>query len=303
MKKTQAFTLIELLVVIAIIAILAAILFPVFAQAKDAAKKTASLNNVKQLGLAHLMYAGDNDDLFTLAVDDGRAQTRVIDLDFIWQGKILPYVKNYDIFLSPNATDKRQVKPTNPNATSGGALYSYGMSMRWRAYASKEPGSGGANSTWRTAWGNALYEGIGGYQAALSGTNYTGGNNYCGQGGTPATKTSSSLSQSQIARISETALVYDARSYDAGFMCFENAPAPLDAADPASPFPGVNFEGRYSYQGEVAQPTVSNTKYRIGTGCVLMADGSAKALKTSQFFSTFTTAGNQLAYRYQYALE
>jgi len=61
MKK--AFTLIELLVVIAIIAILAAILFPVFAQAKAAAKKTADLSNLKQLGLSMLLYANDNDDM------------------------------------------------------------------------------------------------------------------------------------------------------------------------------------------------------------------------------------------------
>src|SRR5258708_2335788 len=62
MKK--AFTLIELLVVIAIIAILAAILFPVFAQAKLAAKKTQSLSNQKQHGLGILMYAGDYDDRY-----------------------------------------------------------------------------------------------------------------------------------------------------------------------------------------------------------------------------------------------
>ncbi|MBI5707856.1 MAG: prepilin-type N-terminal cleavage/methylation domain-containing protein [Armatimonadetes bacterium] len=58
----RAFTLIELLVVIAIIAILAAILFPVFAQAKDAAKKAACISNTKQVGLAAIMYAGDYDD-------------------------------------------------------------------------------------------------------------------------------------------------------------------------------------------------------------------------------------------------
>jgi len=63
----KAFTLIELLVVIAIIAILAAILFPVFAQAKLAAKKTQSLSNIKQMGTAVQIYLGDADDLFPLA--------------------------------------------------------------------------------------------------------------------------------------------------------------------------------------------------------------------------------------------
>jgi prepilin-type N-terminal cleavage/methylation domain-containing protein len=67
----RAFTLIELLVVIAIIAILAAILFPVFAQAKESAKKTSTLSNYKQMGTAGLMYATDNDDTFMLQA--GRA--------------------------------------------------------------------------------------------------------------------------------------------------------------------------------------------------------------------------------------
>jgi prepilin-type N-terminal cleavage/methylation domain-containing protein len=61
--RKEAFTLIELLVVIAIIAILAAILFPVFAQAKMAAKKTASLSNSKQIGTALTIYAIDFDDI------------------------------------------------------------------------------------------------------------------------------------------------------------------------------------------------------------------------------------------------
>lgn len=60
--KHRGFTLIELLVVIAIIAILAAILFPVFAQAKEAAKKTQTLSNIKNLGLANVMYSSDHDD-------------------------------------------------------------------------------------------------------------------------------------------------------------------------------------------------------------------------------------------------
>jgi prepilin-type N-terminal cleavage/methylation domain-containing protein len=93
----RAFTLIELLVVIAIIAILAAILFPVFAQAKLAAKKTADISNLKQLDLAALMYIGDFDDTFSMGgscialpasgwcPDDG----------FItWREIIYPYIKN-----------------------------------------------------------------------------------------------------------------------------------------------------------------------------------------------------------------
>jgi len=88
----KAFTLIELLVVIAIIAILAAILFPVFAQAKAAAKRTADLSNTKQIGLGMIMYGGDYDDnpapMMQGAWDWPRHQY------IIWKDCILPYVQN-----------------------------------------------------------------------------------------------------------------------------------------------------------------------------------------------------------------
>src|SRR5436305_5829833 len=66
-KQNRAFTLIELLVVIAIIAILAAILFPVFAQAREKARSISCLSNTKQLGLAVMMYVQDYDETFPLA--------------------------------------------------------------------------------------------------------------------------------------------------------------------------------------------------------------------------------------------
>ncbi len=90
----KAFTLIELLVVIAIIAILAAILFPVFAQAKDAAKKSQGLSNVKQIGTGMHLYMGDYDDTTPTAYIIGG---QGVDIYQHFQ----PYVKNMDIFFSP----------------------------------------------------------------------------------------------------------------------------------------------------------------------------------------------------------
>jgi prepilin-type N-terminal cleavage/methylation domain-containing protein len=300
--KRRGFTLIELLVVIAIIAILAAILFPVFARARDAAKKTSSINNMKQTAIAAFMYVGDNDDIFPHAVDENSRTTA--DVTGTWIFACQGYMKNYDILISPNATNQKKVNLSTTPPTSGGSLYSYGMSMRWKAYAGKEAGSGGANSTWRTAFGDAMADGVGGYVPRNgAGANYYGASDFCGTGVTPATRASSSLSSSGIARPSEMAIFYDARSYDAGFMCFENAPAPLDASDPASPFPGVNFEGRYTFEGTIRQPSVSNTPYRIGIGAIAFSDGSVKALKTSRFFETFVAGNGLRAYKYQYSLE
>jgi len=99
LKSSKAFTLIELLVVIAIIAILAAILFPVFAQAKLAAKKAASISNLKQFGLGNKMYEGDNDDYITQSqycqvVNDGKTL-------LTWENTIYPYIKNGENVTDP----------------------------------------------------------------------------------------------------------------------------------------------------------------------------------------------------------
>lgn len=301
-KKASAFTLIELLVVIAIIAILAAILFPVLSRARDAAKKTASINNTKQQALAHIMYAGDADDLFAPGIDENQ-RVNGVDVTGTWIARLQPYVKNFDIFISPNATNQRRPVLSGTGLTSGGSLYSYGAAMRWRVYAGKEPGSAGANSTWRTAFGNALTDGVFGYIPHATGANYYGAADFCGTGVTPATRASASLSTSSIARPSDTAILYDARSYDAGFMCFELSPAPIDASDPSSPYAGVNFEGRYTFEGTVAQTTVGGTRYRLGIGAVAFADGSVRALKTQQFFRTLDLGAGRTAYQFQYSQE
>jgi|694.fasta_scaffold140267_3 prepilin-type N-terminal cleavage/methylation domain-containing protein len=104
MSKNKAFTLIELLVVITIIAILAAILFPVFAQARFAAKKSADLSNVKQISLGIMQYTIDNDDYYPSAYFH-RAFNPALggtNSGYVhWSEMIQTYVKNRDIFVSP----------------------------------------------------------------------------------------------------------------------------------------------------------------------------------------------------------
>jgi prepilin-type N-terminal cleavage/methylation domain-containing protein len=97
--KSKAFTLIELLVVIAIIAILAAILFPVFAQAKAAAKRTADISNIKQQVLGMLMYSGDYDDTAVPVMqgDWNWERYQIV----LWKDSILPYIKNGGLYQAP----------------------------------------------------------------------------------------------------------------------------------------------------------------------------------------------------------
>ena len=105
--KQRAFTLIELLVVIAIIAILAAILFPVFAQAKAAAKKTASLSNVKQTALGSLIYSGDSDDVFSFA---SGGNWWYPDGSWVWNTQ--PYIKSYPMLVDPSDPKSHQFWPS-----------------------------------------------------------------------------------------------------------------------------------------------------------------------------------------------
>jgi len=97
----RAFTLIELLVVIAIIAILAAILFPVFAQAKEAAKRTACLSNAKQIALSQKMYSGDHDDVLPIFHAYNTTPAPWVDGHFGTEVLLLPYMKSKEIFKSP----------------------------------------------------------------------------------------------------------------------------------------------------------------------------------------------------------
>ncbi|HEY0076510.1 MAG TPA: prepilin-type N-terminal cleavage/methylation domain-containing protein [Abditibacteriaceae bacterium] len=115
-SQTQAtpksgFTLIELLVVIAIIALLAAILFPVFARARENARKTSCMNNVKQISLGWTQYAQDYDEqIVALANDVPPGPNPVVSATYSWWPVLLfPYTKSKQIHMCPSATPTSSV--------------------------------------------------------------------------------------------------------------------------------------------------------------------------------------------------
>jgi len=130
----KGFTLIELLVVIAIIAILAAILFPVFAQARESARMSACLNNVKQIGLSVQMYAQDYDEKFPMGTYNGPRNWEV-DTDLTGAGML-------DCWADPNTGGPANWKGFNPGdggpnyqgCAYGGEFYRTLMSVQLKPY-------------------------------------------------------------------------------------------------------------------------------------------------------------------------
>lgn len=108
MKRSRGFTLIELLVVIAIIAILAAILFPVFARAREAARATSCKSNIKQMGLAFAQYVQDYDETWPKDNLGGANNAG-------WADELQPYIKNTGIYQCPSEAVKTAVGPTANN--------------------------------------------------------------------------------------------------------------------------------------------------------------------------------------------
>lgn len=115
-KSNKAFTLIELLVVIAIIAILAAILFPVFAQAREKARATSCLSNQKQMGLGLMQYSQDYDENLPPAWfgwDEDENKRVNFPGKVRWMDVAQPYVKNTQIFTCPDSNTKYVPVPDN----------------------------------------------------------------------------------------------------------------------------------------------------------------------------------------------
>ncbi len=141
-RGRKAFTLIELLVVIAIIAILAAILFPVFAQAREKARSASCLSNVKQLGLGTMMYHQDYDETFPMGGWNEPAIGNVVATYGRWYNDVRPYIKNVTIRNCPSAPIKVAEQygyVTNGDGSNGS---NYGMNE------SVSPWISSANPQW-----------------------------------------------------------------------------------------------------------------------------------------------------------
>ncbi|MFY7951757.1 MAG: DUF1559 domain-containing protein [Armatimonadaceae bacterium] len=142
--RNRAFTLIELLVVIAIIAILAAILFPVFAQAREKARQTSCLSNMKQTGLGILMYVQDYDEELPKADywlpagsqsplnpnATGGFSLRVN--HYKWQTWVIPYIKNTDVLRCPSRTRDQEAWAVNGEYKGDG--FAFNLSLAGRPY-------------------------------------------------------------------------------------------------------------------------------------------------------------------------
>jgi prepilin-type N-terminal cleavage/methylation domain-containing protein/prepilin-type processing-associated H-X9-DG protein len=202
---TRAFTLIELLVVIAIIAILAAILFPVFAGAREKARQASCMNNLKQMATAMLMYSDDYDHLFPPVL--GRDPGEQLIYPMTWMAHLQPYVKSTAVFIDPSSGH-----PNQDWQNSGDLLANYSYPPTQRA-------TGHAAAVVRAApFGTAMWEGIGGFYGPPTGSYQ---------------QAAASYSEAQIARPTETILICDHLAFDWG-MIWQHLyyPAPRHIREP-----------------------------------------------------------------------
>jgi len=251
MSLRKAFTLIELLVVIAIIAILAAILFPVFAQAKDAAKTSVAVSNVKQTGLAILMYANDYDDSFPLAWSDDPTGEGF----WTWQGKCQPYTKNWGVLLNPKIT-----APSGPAAYWQRLEHMGSLPAKGAVFNAPLSPNGGYSYTGYFSNNVASHlDGVMGYGAA--GYGYNNGTNT-----NPPTNGFASLTTTSVNSPADEIMVTPASAWDYWMGIFGTLQPFSNCGDWGSTSAGYDVvSGDWGFTGPVS--IKPNTNSGIGASC------------------------------------
>lgn len=208
-SNRSGFTLIELLVVIAIIAILAAILFPVFAQAREQARKTVCISNLKQINLAVQMYVQDYDETIPLLC--GSNTTNPGTTFYTWQDAVQPYMKSYQVLFDPDAfySGSTLAWGAPPPHQYYDYMFSYGM---FGVVGIVNEFNGTNYSSWvtrSTSWlqhyvpANIQYDGV------------AGAADYGGWWTAPMKTAVPSVTMAAVARPADYAFIYDAGNFDA----------------------------------------------------------------------------------------
>ncbi len=271
----RGFTLIELLVVIAIIAILAAILFPVFAQAREQARKTSCISNIKQITTAQIMYTQDYDELFSFCHYEFAGEQAVSTSsgywsDITWVNRIQPYLKNSQVTVCPSGASPGDTAPSGDRAKSGsfsasptplgGPIVSYALVPRYFEYIGVLAANY-ANLSSPIDGRTAAWDGLAGYGSEPGSPSVCYGS-YASFDKT-GSYSGSSRSQASVNRPSEMAMVVEARGWDMD-SCLYTRPTL-----------------RYRHNRESGFDNDPSKPQHLGIVCMGFVDGHAKALKAA----------------------
>jgi len=247
----KAFTLIELLIVIAIISILAALLLPVFSTAREKARQSSCLNNMKQLSAAFMIYSQDSDASFppALARDNPSAPLYASSWEYLLQ----PYVGDVRVLVCPSSGhDNMDWQSGSPDILEN---YAYAPTAKVAGF--------DALSVSSEAFGTAAWEGIGGFQGVSLGW---------------YTHPVPSRMESEIARPSETILLCDHNWFDWGF-----SPAPGPPPCPGATRPCVLYPApRHLREAPIVLPSGGTAPSGILNS--VFVDGHVKAMTHQAFW-------------------
>jgi prepilin-type N-terminal cleavage/methylation domain-containing protein/prepilin-type processing-associated H-X9-DG protein len=158
-RMREGFTLIELLVVIAIVAILAALLFPVFSQARERARMSSCLSNQRQLGMALMMYVHDYDETFPYIRFHGNSAQKGT-RTYVWKNAIAPYLKSVDVLACPANPTSRTVPGTPTPDTLWTNPPPGGNAEGWEFEPSQRMPAGYGMNSCATPWQPSDWKGV-----------------------------------------------------------------------------------------------------------------------------------------------